>query len=177
MDRTIFSRGKAEPPLERNARNTAQYLGDGPRRVDNPSFVCRILASTEKVYGHIWLVANNPTIMARCYVEDVTAFHFDHASIGERRCGRTRQYEPNMFNLQRLCPKLRPTCSDQPSRLICRAATGHTSKAHQLETAEGHFAHLIRFLEALQYHFRVFRIHGILSRGCYIRSGTVNPCR
>src|SRR5215467_8305171 len=69
-----------DPHLERNARK-AQYLGDCPRRVDNPSFVCRIVASTEKMYGHIWLVANNPTIMARCYVEDVTGFHFDHASI------------------------------------------------------------------------------------------------
>ena len=62
-------------------RLVAQYPGDHPRRVDNPSFVCRIVACTEKMYGHIWLVANNPTIMARCYVKDVAAFHFDHASI------------------------------------------------------------------------------------------------
>ena len=61
--------------------NRRQLHGDRPRSVDNPSFVCRIVASTEKMYGHIWLVANNPTIMARCYVEDVAAFHFDHASI------------------------------------------------------------------------------------------------
>jgi len=58
-----------------------QWGHDHPRRVDNPSFVCRIVASTEKMYGHIWLVANNPTIMARCYVKDVAAFHFDHPSI------------------------------------------------------------------------------------------------
>ena len=72
--------------MESNARKAAQYLGEGPRRVDNPSFVCRIVASTEKMYGHIRLVANNPTIMARCDVEDVAAFHFDHASIDHGCC-------------------------------------------------------------------------------------------
>ena len=112
-------------------------------------------------------------------IEKVSGANFDHASIGERRCGRTRQHEPHMFNLAATLSQIAPyVLGPAPSRLICRAANGQTSKAHQLEAAEGHFAHLIRLLEALQYHFRVFRIHGILSSGwCYIRSGIVNACR
>lgn len=99
-------------------------------------------------------------------IEKVPGADFDYASIGKRRCGRTRQYEPNMFNLAATLSQIAPyVFGPAPSRLICRAANGHTSKAYEFETAEGHFAHLIRFLEALQHHFRVFRIHGFSLAG------------
>src|SRR5215467_3765194 len=60
-----------------------------------------------------------------------------------------------MLDLTAILPQLSAdVLGPAPAGLVGGAPDRHAADAHELESAEGHFPHLIRMVKALQYHLR-----------------------
>src|SRR5215472_1873644 len=116
----------------------------------------RICSGTHQVRRNIRFIADDPTVVSWCDMENVTSLYLNDASIVHCCGGASLDHDTDVFHITSLLAE-HPSdvLGPLPSRLIRRAAEGHSSDVNDLELSLGERPDLVRIVESLQGH-----IHG-----------------
>jgi hypothetical protein len=85
---------------------SSRFLGDESPRNDKPKRVVmtsallflRVLACAHQMQRNVRLIPNDPTVVSRCDVKDISSFHLDNSAVIHGRCCSSGDDHSNMFD-------------------------------------------------------------------------------
>jgi hypothetical protein len=113
-------------------------------------FVNCVLARTHQVQRDIRLISDDPAVVPRSNIENITRFHVDYFAIvhgGSRSPGEDDAHMLHITTLFADGPA--NMLGPLPTRQVCRTADGHARNMDHLELAFFKVPQLIRLLEPL----------------------------